>query len=180
MKAIDAFHKGLNAFLRWFCVTLFVVMVGLVLAQVVVRFLGISLPWTEVSARIAFIWQGVIGAAYVIGEKEDVAIDWLVNKLPVKAVKGISILAHAIVAFFSVWILIWGGMRNVMAGWDDTVQLLPISQGQTFLVLPIAGALIVIYSILHIIDLIRASEDEIIHPQEPEDLDISKLAEEGI
>ncbi|WP_154792407.1 TRAP transporter small permease [Occultella kanbiaonis] len=180
MKVIDGFHKGLNAFLRWFCIILFVVMVGLVIAQVVVRFLGISLPWTEVSARIVFIWQGIIGAAYVIGEKEDVAIDWLVNKLPVKAVKGVSILAHAIVAFFAVWIMIWGGMRNVLAGWEDHVQLMPVTQGQTFLVLPIAGALIVIYSILHTIDIVRASDEQITHHDEPEDVDISKIAEEGI
>lgn len=177
MKAINRFHEGLNAFLRWFCVILFVVMVGLVLTQVVVRFLGVSLPWTEVGARMAFIWQGIIGAAYVIGEKEDVAIDWLVNKMPTSAVRGVSILAHAIVAFFGVWVMIWGGMRNVISGWDDIVQLLPITQGQTFLVLPIAGLLIVIYSLLHIIDVAQAPADKL-RPADPED--ITRLAEEGI
>lgn len=179
MSALDSFHQGLNAFLRWFCVILFVVMVGLVLAQVTVRFLGVSAPWTEVSARLAFIWQGIIGAAYVIGEKDDVAIDWLVRKLPVKAVKGISILAHAVVAFFAVWIMVWGGYRNVQAGWDDTVQLLPISQGQTFLVIPIAGVLIAVYSLLHIIDIARASAESLA-PTAPEDIDLTQLNDEGI
>ena len=179
MHVVDSFHKGLNAFLRWFCVTLFVVMVGLVLAQVAVRFLQVSAPWTEVGARLAFIWQAIIGAAYVIGEKEDVAIDWLVRKLPVKSVKAISVLAHLIVGFFAVWVMVWGGMRNVIAGWSDTVQLLPVTQGQTFLVLPIAGALIVVYTLLHIIDLIRASDEEIAH-HAPEDVDITNIAEEGI
>ena len=128
---------------------------------------------------MAFIWQAVIGAAYVIGEKEDVAIDWLVRKLPVRAVKAISVLAHAIVAFFAVWVMIWGGLRNVQAGWEDTVQLLPVTQGQTFLVLPIAGALILVYSVLHVVDLLRAS-DESIAASATDDIDLGRLNEEGI
>lgn len=179
MKALDAFHHGLNVFLRWFCVTLFVVMVGLVLAQVISRFLGISLPWTEVGARIAFIWQGIIGAAYVIGEKEDVAIDFLVKKLPVTAVRGVAIVAHLVVCFFAAWVMIWGGYRNVSAGWGDTVQLMPVTQGQIFLVIPIAGALILVYSIIHIVDTLRAPA-EAFQPVSEEDLDISHLTDEGI
>lgn len=179
MRAVDSFHKGLNASLRWFCVILFAILVLLVLTQVVVRFLGVSLPWTEVAARVAFIWQAVIGAAYVIGEKEDVAIDWLVRKMPVGGVKAVSVLAHAIVAFFAVWVMVWGGMRNVLAGWEDTVQLLPISQGQTFLVIPVAGALIVVYSLLHVVDLLRAPDEEIV-ARAGDDIDLGRLNEEGI
>ncbi|SDE56827.1 TRAP transporter small permease [Auraticoccus monumenti] len=179
MRAVDSFHKGLNASLRWFCVILFALLVLLVLTQVVVRFLDVSLPWTEVSARVVFIWQAVIGAAYVIGEKEDVAIDWLVRKMPVGGVKAVSLLAHAIVALFAVWVMIWGGMRNVLAGWEDTVQLLPVTQGQTFLVIPIAGALILVYSVLHVIDLLRAS-DEAVVARADDDIDLGRLNEEGI
>lgn len=179
MKSVDRFHAGLDVFLRWFCVILFVVMVGLVLCQVTVRFLDISAPWTEVGARLAFIWQGIIGAAYVIGEKDDVAIDWLVRKLPLKGVKVVSMLAHAIVAGFALWIMVWGGYRNVEAGWDNTVQLLPISQGQTFLVIPIAGSLIVVYSILHIIDIARAPAESLA-PVEPEGRGVARLTDEGI
>ncbi|WP_147915267.1 TRAP transporter small permease [Ruania zhangjianzhongii] len=178
MRALDAFHHGLNVFLRWFCVILFAAMVALVLAQVVTRFFDISAPWTEVSARYAFIWQGIIGAAYVIGEKDDVAIDWLVRKMPVTAVRGVSILAHLIVAFFAVWIMIYGGYANVSAGWTSIVQLLPVTQGQIFLVVPIAGALIAIYSALHIIDLLRTPAEAI--TEGGDDTDLDKLMDEGL
>lgn len=178
MKALDGFHQGLNIFLRWFCVILFAVMVALVLAQVTTRFFGISAPWTEVGARYAFIWQGIIGAAYVIGEKDDVAIDWLVNKLPVTAVRGVSILAHLIVGFFAVWIMIYGGYANVTAGWTSIVQLLPVTQGQIFLVVPIAGALIALYSVLHIIDLLRTPAQAIAGGGDGTDLD--NLMDEGL
>ena len=75
--------------------------------------------------------------------------------------------------------MIWGGYRNVAAGWDDTVQLMPVTQGQIFLVIPIAGVLILIYSIIHIIDTLHAPADSF-QPVSEENMDISQLTDEGI
>ena len=177
MRALAAFKKGLDAFLRWFCISLFVVLVGLVVWQVFVRLvLHSGDPWTEVAARTVFIWQGLIGAAYVIGEKDDVAIDFLVRKMPAGVVKAVEVLAHAIVGFFAGWVMVYGGMRVVSAGWDDIVQLLPVSAGALFLAVTISGVIIVLYSIIHIINTIVNPVE--IH--DDEDVDISKLSEESI
>ncbi|WP_127125768.1 TRAP transporter small permease [Georgenia sp. SYP-B2076] len=177
MKAIHRFRTGLDAFLRWFCVTLFAVMIALVLWQVVARWTVGGNVWTEVTARIVFIWQGLVGAAYVIGEKEDVAMDFLVKRFKPVVVKAVEIFAHLVVGGFAVWVMIYGGSKFIESTWDDTVQLLPFSQGQVYLVLPITGALIVLYSILHIIEVIPK---EIAAPADPTDIDPSNILEEGI
>lgn len=177
MQYLAAFKKGLDAFLRWFCIILFVVLVSLVVWQVFVRLvLHSGDPWTEVAARTVFVWQGLIGAAYVIGEKDDVAIDFLVRKLPAGVVKSVEVLAHAIVGFFAGWVMVYGGMRVVSAGWDDVVQLLPVSAGALFLAVPISGAIILLYSIIHIIHTIVNPVDVI----SDVDIDITKLSEESI
>lgn len=156
ITAIDAFKRGLDVFLRWFCIVLFVVLVLLVTWQVFVRqvFPVQGQEWTEVLARIVFIWQGLIGAAYVIGEKDDVAIDFLVSKLPGGGAKAMQVLAHAVVAFFAVWVMCIGGGRLAANTFGDIVQLLPVSQGVIYLALPIAGALIAVYSAIHVIEAI--------------------------
>ena len=177
MHALERFKKGLDAVLRWFCITLFAALVLLVCMQVAVRGLGLNLPWTEVAARSVFIWQGLVGAAYVIGEKDDVAIDFLVRKLPGGAVKAVEILAHAIVGFFAAWIMVWGGTKLAMSSWDDIVQLMPVSQGVLYLSVVISGAIIVLYTIIHIIHTIVAPPPTI---TDPDDVDITTLAEEGI
>ncbi|GAB3703226.1 TRAP transporter small permease [Mariniluteicoccus flavus] len=177
MNAVWKFKAGLDAFLRWFCIVLFAVLVALVVWQVFVRqVLHSGNPWTEVAARTVFIWQGLIGAAYVIGENDDVAIDFLVRRLPAGIVKAVEVLAHAIVAGFAAWIMVWGGSRISANSWSDVVQLLPVSQGQLYLALPIAGGLIVIYSILHILHTITKK----IEVADPNEIDIDAIVEEGI
>lgn len=176
MKAMNTFQAVLDVILRWFCIILFALLVALVVFQVVARFTVGGNAWTEAMARIIFIWQGIIGAAYVIGEKDDVAIDFLVRKFPAFVVKLFEVLAHSVVAFFAIWVMVWGGWELSSSAMDQTVELLPFKQGALYLILPISGALITIYCILHIVHAVT-SEVKVINE---EDIDISTLQEEGI
>ncbi|BEH01313.1 hypothetical protein brsh051_05940 [Brooklawnia propionicigenes] len=177
MKAFSVFQRVVDAILRWVCIVLFALLVILVVYQVVIRSFGGGNAWTEAMARIIFIWQGIIGAAYVIGENDDVAIDFLVRKFPAAVVKFFEILAHSIVGFFAVWIMIMGGWELASSAFDQTVELLPFSQGQIYMILPLAGALIAIYCVLHIIKTVTSDVKELL-PEE--DIDIASLQEEGI
>jgi len=175
MKAVHKFKTGLDALLRWFCISLFAVMIALVTWQVVARWTVGGNVWTEVMARIVFIWQSLVGAAYVIGEKEDVAMDFLVKRFPPVVVKATEIFAFCVVGVFAVWVMIYGGLLYVQSTWNDTVQLLPVTQGQVYLVLPITGALIIVYCVLHIIEIIPK---QVVKPTG--DVDLDGLMEEGI
>lgn len=176
MKALQAIRGVLDVILRWFCIILFALLVLLIAFQIAARFTVGGNAWTEAMARIIFIWQGIIGAAYVIGENDDVAIDFLVRKFPAAVVKFFEVLAHSIVAFFAIWVMIYGGSLLSSSAMDQTVELLPFQQGMLYMILPISGALITIYSILHIIKALT-SEVKVVGD---EDIDISTLQEEGI
>lgn len=176
MKAVSAFQRVVDAILRWICIVLFALLAILVVYQVIVRSFGGGNAWTEAMARIIFIWQGIIGAAYVIGENDDVAIDFLVRKFPAAVVKFFEVLAHSIVGFFAVWVMIMGGWRLADSAFDQTVELLPFSQGQIYLILPVTGILIAIYCILNIIKAVT-SEVKIVAE---EDIDLASIQEEGI
>ena len=176
MKAFSVFQRVVDAILRWVCIILFALLVILVVYQVVIRSFGGGNAWTEAMARIIFIWQGIIGAAYVIGENDDVAIDFLVRKFPAAVVKFFEVLAHSIVGFFAVWVMIMGGWRLADSAFDQTVELLPFSQGQIYLILPVTGILIAIYCILNIIKAVT-SEVKIVAE---EDIDLASIQEEGI
>ncbi len=177
MKALSGFQRVVDAILRWFCIVLFAALVVLVVYQVVIRSFGGGNAWTEAMARIIFIWQGIIGAAYVIGENDDVAIDFLVRKFPAVVVKFFEVLAHSVVGFFAVWIMILGGWQLASSAFDQTVELLPFSQGQIYMILPLSGVLITIYCILHIIKAVTSDVKQIVAE---EDIDIASLQEEGI
>jgi len=177
MQALHAFKRVLDATLRWFCIVFFAALVLLVVWQVFVRqVLNSGNAWTEAMARVVFIWQGIIGAAYVIGEKDDVAIDFLVRRFPTAVVRGIEILAHAIVAFFAIWVMVLGGGQIIANTWDDTVELLPLTQGQIYLGVPVAGVLIAVYCLIHIIDTFTKRIEVV----DADRVDITQLTDEGI
>lgn len=176
MDILNKIRGVIDFILRWFCIIIFVCLVALIVFQVVVRSFGGGNAWTESMARIIFIWQGIIGAAYVIGENDDVAIDFFVRKFPAAVAKGIQILAHAIVAGFAIWVMVIGGMILCTSSFDQTIELLPFSQGQVYLIIPISGILVAIYSLLHIVTTIATP----ITIVDEDNIDISTLQEEGI
>jgi TRAP-type C4-dicarboxylate transport system permease small subunit len=183
MKAIQTLEKSLEFALRWMCVVLFSALVVLVVYQVAQRQVLIPLglmktgfAWTEAMGRYIFIWLGLLGAAYVIGENDDVAIDFLVRRFPAVVAKIVECLAHAIVAFFAVWVMIYGGWRYVTKTWDQTVELLPFSEGQLYSVLLISGVLIALYSLIHFGQTVVRK----VEIRNEDDVDISELQDEGI
>lgn len=61
---------------RVVCVALVVTMLGLIMMQVVWRYLlDMPLRWTEEVARFVFIWLAFLGAAFVMGEGRHIAVD---------------------------------------------------------------------------------------------------------
>ena len=183
MKAVQTLEKCLEFALRWACVLLFSALVILVVYHVAQRQVLIPLglmktgfAWTEAMGRYVFIWLGLLGAAYVIGENDDVAIDFLVRRFPAVVARLVECVAHAIVAFFAIWVMIYGGWRFASKTWDQTVELLPFSQGQLYSVLLISGALIAFYSLIHFGEAIVRK----VEIRNEDDIDISGLQDEGI
>ena len=183
MKAVQSFEKGLEFILRWICIALFSALVILVVYQVAQRQVLIPLglmkqgfAWTEAMGRYVFIWLGLMGAAYVIGENDDVAIDFLVRQFPPVVTRIVECVAHAVVAFFAVWVMIYGGWRYVSKTWDQGVELLPFTEGQLYSVLLISGALIALYSLIHFGKAVVRK----LEVRNEDDIDISELQDEGI
>ncbi|MDR1708522.1 MAG: TRAP transporter small permease [Candidatus Accumulibacter sp.] len=183
MKIVQTFMKGLEFTLRWACILLFAALIVLVVYQVLQRQVLIPLgimktgfAWTEAMGRYVFIWLGLLGAAYVIGENADVAIDFLVRQFPPIVARAVEFTAHALVAFFAVWVMLYGGWRNISTTMDQTVELLPFSQGQLYSVLLISGALIAFYSVVHMVEAVTRE----IRVRDEDDIDIDELQDEGI
>lgn len=174
MKKIKS---GVDQALRLVCVVLFALMVLLVLWQVFTRLvLNNPSQWSEDGARYMFIWLSFLGAAYVIGEKDDVVIDFIVRKMPAAVTKIVNTLAHLVVAFFGLWVLFWGGWGASTLSWGSDIPSLLISQGQVYLILPVSGLLIVFYSVLNAIEAMRG--EIVVHDPLGDDPDT--MLEEGI
>ena len=153
------FQHKLNRVLEVFLVFLMAVLVLDVLWQVFSRYL-LSSPssFTDELAGFLLIWVGVLGAAYVAGRKEHLAIDILLQKSPPARQRLLLYLIHSLIFLFALSVMVTGGVvlmytRFVLQVKSAALQL-PL--GYVYIVLPISGLIIMYYEVLHIISLKRS------------------------
>ncbi len=150
------FQKNLNRVLEVFLVILMSVLVMDVLWQVFSRYL-LSSPssFTDELAGFLLIWVGVLGAAYVSGRQEHLAIDILIQRSSPVRQRNLRFIIHTLILLFALAVMVLGGANLVYSRFvlDVKSAALQLPLGFVYSVLPISGAVIVYYEIVHMIDL---------------------------
>lgn len=131
-----------------FIAAVFAVLVVCVVWQVFSRYvLGSPSTLTDEIARFLFMWIGLIGAAYTLGQRKHLAIDLLMHLSGPVHARWLALLATALVGAFSAVVLVYGGftlMQKTLA----TGQLSPalrLPMGYVYGAIPFAGAMMVLY-----------------------------------
>ena len=136
--------------LAWMLVALMSIMVVDVCWQVVSRFV-IRSPssFTEELAGFLLIWIGLLGAAYGFRTRAHLGIDLVVLKMRGAWRRSATVLAHALVALFALATMVIGGIRLVQLAFqlNQISAAMGIRMGYVYLALPIAGLLIILFSV---------------------------------
>lgn len=131
-----------------------------VLWQVLSRYI-LSSPssFTDELAGFLLIWVGVLGAAYVTGKQEHLAIDLLIQKSTPKVQKKLMIVVNTLIALFAISVMIIGGSWLMITRFQLNVNsaALNLPLGYVYSVLPISGFVMFYYSV----DLIIHDKKEI-------------------
>ena len=79
----------------------------------------------------------------------------------------IEIIIYCVVLFFSLFILIIGGLRlvNLTFTLNQISPAMGIPMGYVYLVLPLTGALMLLYSLANILNALKKKEFETEEPQ---------------
>lgn len=156
---MDRFQYKLNRVLELTLILLMSVLVLDVLWQVFSRYL-LSSPssFTDELAGFLLIWVGVLGAAYVAGRKEHLAIDILIQKSPPARQRLLQYIIHALIFLFALSVMVTGGVILMYTRFALQVKsaALQLPLGYVYIVLPISGLIIMFYELLHIIKLKRS------------------------
>lgn len=159
VTALGAIRRVIDRVLGALCIVAFVGLVFIVSWQVFTReVLNNSAPWTEEAARYTFVVLAVLAAAYVFSERGHIAVEILIEKLPPRLQRVMGVVIELIVMVFIVLVFIIGGSRVAENAWGQDISTLPLSVGHVYLVLPIAGILILFYSLAHIIGILAGVE----------------------
>ena len=160
LAVLGGIRLVIDRVLATICIITFAGLVFIVSWQVFTReVLGHSAPWTQEAALYTFVVLSAFAAAYVFSERGHIAVEILVEKLPPKPQRAMGVVIELIVIFFFVVAFIIGGSSVAENAWGQDISTLPLSVGQVFLVLPIAGILIVFYSLTHLIGILAGVEE---------------------
>ncbi len=149
--------------LEWVMIVFMIILVVDVLWQVISRYLnrllvnnfGVQIPaelysFTDELAGFLLIWVALLGAAYVTGKKQHLAIDLLVTKLGDRGKVLLSGIINVLILLFSLSVMIVGGIWLVSTrfylGQLSPSMELPV--GIVYLIVPLSGFLIGFYAIV--------------------------------
>lgn len=109
--------------------------------------------WTEELARMLLVWVSLLGASIGFIRGSHLGVDYFVGKLSVKMQTICKIVVYLLVAFFTAVVMIYGGIRLVVSTFqaDQVLQALRIKVWYVYLVVPISGFFIFVFSIETII-----------------------------
>ncbi|WP_339703766.1 TRAP transporter small permease [Algoriphagus aquimarinus] len=148
-------HTKLNLD-KWignFLVVLMALMVVNVTWQVVSRYVFQSpSSFTDELSRYMLIWVGMLGAAYVAGKNEHLAIDILLTKLKDKAQDKLMILINCCVLIFALVVMVIGGSNLVYLTFvlEQRSAVLQIPLAYIYAIIPFSGLLVIYYQLVAI------------------------------
>lgn len=148
-------RKKVDRILEWLLIGLLVVLVLDVLWQVLSRYV-LSSPssFTDELAGFLLIWVGVLGAAYVTGIKQHLAIDLMIQKSSPAVQAKLILIVNLCIAIFALSVMIVGGSWLVITRFQLEVNsaALHLPLGYVYSVMPLSGLLMLYYSVLFMIE----------------------------
>lgn len=159
VAALEATRRVIDRVLVVSCIAIFAALVVVVAWQVFSRqVLGAPASWTEESARYVFVVLALLGAALVFSERGHIAVELLVNKLPLPAQKIVALVVEGSIIFFAAYVMIYGGSAVSANAWTQNISTMPVSVGQIYLILPITGALVTFFALCHVVGMFAGTE----------------------
>jgi TRAP-type C4-dicarboxylate transport system permease small subunit len=141
-------------------VALLVAVIACVQWQVVGRYVLNDTPtWAEALAMLLVLYMTALGVAVGVRDAGHIGLESLVMLLPEHWRLRLEVLIHCLGALFG-YLMAHAGWLWSSAKWDEKKPMLSVPEGADYVPLLIAGVLIVLFSIEHIIALLRGTEVE--------------------
>lgn len=114
--------------------------------------------FTDELSRYMLIWVGMLGAAYVAGKNEHLAIDIILTSLREKLQKKVLILVSVLVMAFALTVMVIGGSNLVYITFilDQKSAALQIPLAYVYGIIPFSGILVCYYQIFTIFHLYQS------------------------
>lgn len=158
-NVIRSIKNFLSSILSWICIIIFAFMTLLGTYQIVTRYVFNS-PSTisEELLTYCFTWLALFAATNVFAHREHMRMGFFADRLSETAQFRINIFSEVLIFAFAVIVLLYGGISITKLTFSQITASLGISMGTVYLVVPICGVLIALFSLINIYQLFKGRE----------------------
>jgi TRAP-type transport system small permease protein len=135
-----------------------IVLIACVQYQVIGRYVFNDTPtWAEALALLLVLYITALSVAVGVRDAGHIGMDSIISLLPEKMRLKLEIVIHILVGTFGA-LMAYNGYMWTALKWNDRKPMLPVPSGMDYLPLLIAGVLIVLFCIEHVIALLQGKE----------------------
>ena len=160
MSLFTRMCAGLSRLALMLAVVLLLGVVVCVQWQVVGRYVFNDTPtWAEALAMLLVLYMTSLGVAVGVRDAGHIGLESLVALLPEGIRLKLEIVIHLLVALFG-FLMAKAGWLWATGKWNEKKPMLGVPEGADYVPLVVAGSLIVLFSIEHIVALVQGKEVE--------------------
>lgn len=151
LKSLSSLDRTAGFIMRGICIVCLAILLSLLTGNVIFRFVTvISMGWYDEIVELLFAWLVFIGAAALWRDNSHFRVQWFYAKFENRAAGYIIGLLVELLCLFFLIVMTWQGLRITLLA-NDWTPILKFPKRFMYVDIPIAGSLMIIYSIRNII-----------------------------
>ena len=108
--------------------------------------------WADEAAMYSMVWMGLLSAAFGVRERAHIRLEFVVSRLPAKWQRWVDAIVELGTAAFGLFVAVYGWRLSQIA-WNQRTPALGLRTGVMYLVLPIAGVILMAASLQNLFEL---------------------------
>ena len=161
---MDTMHKLRAAIMKILGVVitlLFILMTLVGTYQIVTRYF-FNRPSTisEELLTYSFTWMSLLASTYVFGKRDHMRMGFMADKLTGPARRYLEVFIDALSFFFAGVVMVYGGISITKLTMIQITASMRISMGWIYIIVPIAGLLIMVFSVMNAADMLHKDFSE--------------------
>ncbi|MBS5282709.1 MAG: TRAP transporter small permease [Clostridiales bacterium] len=156
MEAMHKLRNGIMKALGLVIIALFILMTLVGSYQIITRYF-FNRPSTvsEELLTYSFTWMSLLASAYVFGKRDHMRMGFMADKLTGPARKWLEAAIDVLTFLFAAVVMVYGGISITKLTMIQITASLRVSMGWIYIIVPITGVLIMVFSVMNAIDMLH-------------------------
>ena len=161
METMHKVRARIMQVLGIFIICLFMLMTVIGTYQIVTRYF-FNKPSTvsEELLTYSFTWMALLASAYVFGKRDHMRMGFLADKVKGNAKKWLEVSIDGLTFLLAAVVMVYGGISITRLTMIQTTASLRIPMGYIYMIVPVTGVLIMIFSLVNALDMIYMNSEE--------------------